>query len=90
MDAVRRRSHEARLYPTPRQAAALDSQGHAPRALWNLLHEWYTCGRGGIARRPSIAEFDRQLRDARADPYPAGNGSPTFPPKPPSKCSSIT
>ena len=39
-------------------------------ALWNLLHEWYTCGRGGIARRPSIAEFDRQLRDARTDPLP--------------------
>jgi putative transposase len=32
------------------------------------LHEWYTCRHGGIARRPSVAEMDRQLRDARVDP----------------------
>jgi putative transposase len=46
-------------------------QGHAARAVWNLLHEWYTCRDGGIAKRPSIAEMDRQLRDARTKPLPA-------------------
>jgi putative transposase len=70
VDAVRRRTHKARLYPTPSQAAALDGQGHAARALWNLLHEWYICRRGGIGRRPSIAEIDRQLREARTNPLP--------------------
>jgi putative transposase len=48
----------------------LDRQGHTARALWNLLHEWYTCRNGGIARRPSVAEVDRQLRAARTDPLP--------------------
>jgi putative transposase len=70
MDRVRRRTHKARLYPTPGQAAALDGQGYTARALWNLLHEWYTCRHGGIAKRPSIAEIDRQLRDARTNPLP--------------------
>ena len=67
---VQRRAHKARLYPTPRQAAALDGQGFTARALWNLLHEWYTCRQGGIAKRPSVAEIDRQLRDARTTPLP--------------------
>jgi putative transposase len=49
---------------------ALDRQGHTARALWNLLDEWYTCGNGGIARRPSVADIDRQLRAARIDPLP--------------------
>jgi putative transposase len=70
LDRVRHRTHKARLYCTLDQAAALDAQGHAARALWNLLHEWYTCRRGGIARRPSIADIDRQLRDARTTPLP--------------------
>jgi putative transposase len=47
---------------------ALDRQGHVARAVWNLLHEWYTCRDGGIAKRPSITEIDRQLRDARTNP----------------------
>jgi putative transposase len=68
--ARRRRSRKARLYPLPVQAAALEGQGHVARALWNLLHEWYTCGRGGIATRPSVSEIDRQLRDARVNPLP--------------------
>jgi putative transposase len=68
--ATRHRAHAARIYPTRVQATALDRQGHTARALWNLLHEWYTCGNGGIARRPSIAEIDRQLRTARTDPLP--------------------
>jgi putative transposase len=48
----------------------LDRQGHTARALWNLLHEWYTCRNGGIARRPSVAEVDRELRAARTNPLP--------------------
>jgi putative transposase len=69
--AVRlRRTHKARLYPIPAQAAALDGQGSTARALWNLLHEWYTCRHGGIARRPSLSEIDQQLRDARVNPLP--------------------
>jgi putative transposase len=66
----RRRTHKARLYPTSAQASALDGQGHAARALWNLLHEWYTCRNGGVAKRPSISEIDQQLRDARVNPLP--------------------
>jgi putative transposase len=65
-----RRSRKARLYPSPVQAATLEGQGHVARALWNLLHEWYTCRHGGIARRPSVSEIDRQLREARANPLP--------------------
>jgi putative transposase len=67
---VRHRTHVARIYPTTAQRSVLDSQGHTARAIWNLLHEWYTCGNGGIARRPSVAEVDRQLRVARNDPLP--------------------
>lgn len=67
---VRRRGHTARIYPSPMQAVVLYRQGHTARALWNLLHHWYTCRDGGIARRPSIAEIDRQLRDARSEPLP--------------------
>ena len=71
MGVMRHRcTHRARLYPGRGQAAALDGQGHAARALWNLLHEWYTCGDGGIARRPSISDIDRQLREARVNPLP--------------------
>lgn len=67
-EQVRRRVHKARLYPSGCQEAVLDGQAHAARAVWNLLHEWYTCRDGGIAKRPSMAEMDRQLRDARTEP----------------------
>ena len=70
MSDVRYRAHVARLYPTPGQAALLDRQGHTARALWNLLHEWYTCRDGGSTRRPTGAALDRQLRQARTDPLP--------------------
>jgi putative transposase len=68
--ATRHRMHAARMYLTRVQRTALDRQGHTAQALWNLLHEWYTCGNGGVARRPSVAEIDRQLRAARTDPLP--------------------
>jgi putative transposase len=67
---TRYRTHVARIYPTPAQKVVLDRQGHTARALWNLLHEWYICGNGGVARRPSVPEVDRQLRAARTDPLP--------------------
>ncbi|MFG1955802.1 hypothetical protein ACGFIZ_33160, partial [Micromonospora sp. NPDC048830] len=44
-----------RLAPTAQQAAALDIQGHAARAMWNLLHEWWTWG-GGRDRRPTLKQ----------------------------------
>jgi len=67
--SVRRRAHRTRLLLTPQQTAVLDQQGHTARALWNLLHEWYTWGgaRGSIAKRPSPAEMDKQLRNARTN-----------------------
>lgn len=72
MAKVRHRTHVARLYPTPAQIARLDRQGHAARALWNLLHEWHCWrGRSGcIAGVPSVGEMDRQVRAARIDPLP--------------------
>jgi putative transposase len=66
---LRHRGHVARLYPTTVQASKLDGQAHTARALWNLLHEWHTWGDGGrSARRPSKAEMDRQIREARTHP----------------------
>jgi putative transposase len=72
MAKVRHRAHVARLYPNSAQMVRLDRQGHAARALWNLLHEWHCWrGRGGsIARRPPVGEIDRQIRAARIDPLP--------------------
>jgi putative transposase len=67
---VRRWAYAARMYPTADQAASLDVQGQAARELWNLIHDWYTWSGfcHGIARRPSIAEMDRQIREARVKP----------------------
>jgi putative transposase len=68
--AVRRWAYVARLYPTAGQAASLDAQGRAARTLWNLVHDWYTWGGSNhsIAKRPPIAEMDRQIREARVMP----------------------
>jgi putative transposase len=69
---LRYRTHVARLYPTASQEQALNGQGYTARALWNLIHEWRTwggsCPRG--AGRPTAAEMDRQLREARTNPLP--------------------
>lgn len=66
LDILRHRAQVARLYPTTVQSVKLDGQAHIARALWNLLHEWHTWGDGGRnAKRPSKAEMDRQLREAR-------------------------
>ena len=70
--SMRNSAHVARLYPTDAQSAQLEAQGHTTRAVWNLLHEWYTWGGHGrgSSRRPCSAEIDRQLRAARIDPLP--------------------
>jgi putative transposase len=68
---VQRRAHVARLYPSAGQVVSLDGQGTTARVLWNLIHDWYTWGGGrghSIARRPSITEIDRQIREARTSP----------------------
>jgi putative transposase len=64
------RAYVVRLYPTAQQADRMDAQGHTARALWNLLHEWYTWGgrSRSMTERPSVVEMDRQLRDARTNP----------------------
>jgi putative transposase len=67
---MRCRASTARLYLGGAEDAMLDKQAHTARALWNLLHEWYTCRDGGIAKRPSLADIDRQLREARTNPLP--------------------
>lgn len=69
---MRRYAHGARLYPNARQVALLDGQGQAAWALRNLIHEWYTWGGRGssIARRPSVAQMDWQIREARTNPLP--------------------
>lgn len=41
---------------------ALDSQAHTARALWNLLHEYFTFRQGLF---PTSAECDRAIRQAR-------------------------
>lgn len=67
---LRRRGHVARLYPSVQQLALLDGQGQAMRLLWNLIHDWWTWGGHGIARRPPPSELDRQIREARKNPLP--------------------
>ncbi|WP_236648671.1 MULTISPECIES: transposase [Micromonospora] len=59
------RGYVRRLTLTPEQAAALDTQGHAARALWNLLHAWWTWG--GKGRRPGLKQADEAIRQARVD-----------------------
>ncbi|MBT2493495.1 transposase [Streptomyces sp. ISL-96] len=59
-----RRGYRARLALTCDQAAQLDQQAHAARALWNLLHELFTACR---SRRPPLAYMDGEIRWARAN-----------------------
>ncbi|MCG5464276.1 transposase [Micromonospora sp. MED01] len=57
--------YKRRLTLTSSQAAALDEQGHAARAMWNLLHDWWTWG--GKHRRPTLKQADEAIRQARKD-----------------------
>lgn len=60
-----RRGYVARLAPTSKQAELLDAQGHATRALWNLLHEWWQMNSQN--RRISPAEASAAIRLARRE-----------------------
>lgn len=59
------RGYFRRLAPTPAQAEMLDAQAHAARAMWNLLHAWWTWG--GKHRRPRVKQADEAIRQARKD-----------------------
>ncbi|WP_236700396.1 RNA-guided endonuclease InsQ/TnpB family protein [Allosalinactinospora lopnorensis] len=61
----RERGHKARLYPDSDQLSALEDQGHASRAMWNLLHDWWTMASEN--RRVQLKEADQAIRQARKD-----------------------
>lgn len=61
----RERGHKARLYPAKEQLLALEDQGHAARALWNLLHSWWTMSSQN--RRVSLKDADTAIKQARKD-----------------------
>ncbi|WP_442816875.1 RNA-guided endonuclease InsQ/TnpB family protein [Streptomyces sp. NBC_01445] len=56
--------HRARLVLAAAQAAVLDAQGHAARATWNLLHDWWLML--PKAKR-SLAVADAVIRQGRKD-----------------------
>lgn len=58
------RAHVARLELSAAQAAVLDGQAHTARALWNLLHEYFTFRQGRFA---SLKECDEAIRAARRE-----------------------
>ncbi|MEU9833379.1 transposase [Streptosporangium sp. NPDC048047] len=58
----RARAHIARLDLDKRQSAVLDGQAHTARALWNLLHEYFTFRQGRFA---SLKQCDEAIRAAR-------------------------
>ncbi|GAA3370995.1 hypothetical protein GCM10017744_096960 [Streptomyces antimycoticus] len=56
--------HRARLVLTPAQVTLMDGQAHAARALWNLLHDWWTM----LPKdRRSLAAADAAIRQARRE-----------------------
>lgn len=61
----RDRGHKARLDPTPEQDALLQAQAHTARALWNLLHSWWTMAAEN--RRVSLKDADSAIKQARKD-----------------------
>ncbi|MEV4354778.1 hypothetical protein [Nonomuraea sp. NPDC049625] len=54
----RHRAHMARLDLDSRQSAILDGQAHNARALWNLLHEYYTFRQGRFATLKDMRRGD--------------------------------
>ncbi|GAA3202806.1 RNA-guided endonuclease InsQ/TnpB family protein [Nonomuraea helvata] len=60
----RSRAHVARLDLDARQSAVLDGQAHNARALWNLLHEYFTFRQGRFA---SLKDCDESIRAARKE-----------------------
>ncbi len=57
--------HRARLVLSPAHVSTLDGQAHAARALWNMLHEWWTMV--GENRRVDLRDADAAIRRARKD-----------------------
>jgi putative transposase len=60
--AKQTRAHVARLELSTAQVAVLDGQAHTARALWNLLHEYFTFRQGRFA---TLKECDEAIRAAR-------------------------
>lgn len=60
----RARAQVARLDLSPAQVAVLDGQAHAARALWNVLHEYFTFRQGRFA---TLKECDEAIRAARKE-----------------------
>lgn len=60
----RTRAHVARLELSAAQVAVLDGQAHTARALWNLLHEYFTFRQGRFA---TVKECDEAIRAARRE-----------------------
>ncbi|MFC9670111.1 RNA-guided endonuclease InsQ/TnpB family protein [Streptomyces sp. NPDC056949] len=56
--------HRARLALTPAQDQVINSQAHAARTMWNLLHDWWTML---PKHKRSLAAADSAIRQARAD-----------------------
>ncbi|MET8336405.1 transposase [Streptosporangium canum] len=61
---IRSRAHVARLNLDKAQTALLDGQAHDARALWNLLHEFFTFRQGKLA---SLKDCDTAIRQARKE-----------------------
>lgn len=56
--------HRARLALIPEQIRLIDGQAHAARALWNLLHEWWTM----LPKdKRTLVAADAAIRQARKD-----------------------
>ncbi|MFC0865079.1 hypothetical protein ACFHYQ_22560 [Sphaerimonospora cavernae] len=58
------RAHVARLDLSAAQVAVLDGQAHTARALWNLLHEYFTFRQGRFA---TVKDCDEAIRAARRE-----------------------
>ncbi|GIH69781.1 hypothetical protein [Sphaerimonospora thailandensis] len=58
------RAHVARLDLSAAQVAVLDGQAHTARALWNLLHEYFTFRQGRFA---TLKDCDEAIRAARRE-----------------------
>lgn len=58
----RTRAHIARLDLDKQRSVVLDGQAHTARALWNLLHEYFTFRQGRFA---SLKQCDEAIRAAR-------------------------
>jgi putative transposase len=63
-EVVKRRGHKTRLDLTRAQSTLLDEQASAAITVWNCLHAYWT---HFLSRRPSLAQADQAIRQARAD-----------------------